>query len=166
MSASTIWKLWTCINTVIWKDTTGNCVSWLCLLKKQLSTGKERILNLAEERGAGRKACAHGQPTTTNYICSSCSRDYYFRIGLTSRQRCCSSRSTRNSKGTVLTNDRRKPTTNPYLSAVITYLNFSVIHGNHDGQSRTAWFCAYYIELSFFKWQTRGMINSIWISSF
>ena len=36
------------------------------------------------------------------------------------------------------TNDRRKPTTNPYFSAAITCLNFSVIHGNHDGQSRTA----------------------------
>ena len=61
------------INTEIWEDTTANHISWHCLLKKQLRTGEERILNLAEQRRARQKARAHGHPPpppTSNYICS------------------------------------------------------------------------------------------------
>ena len=30
-------------------------------------------------------------------------------------------------------------------------LNYSVIHRNHDGQNRTTWFCAYYMNFFFLK---------------
>lgn len=49
-------------NTEICEDTAANRISWLCLLKKQLKTGEERILNLAEERGASQSACTHKHP--------------------------------------------------------------------------------------------------------
>lgn len=49
-------------NTEIWKDTAANPISWLCLLKKQLKTGEERILNLAEERDARQSARTHKHP--------------------------------------------------------------------------------------------------------
>lgn len=85
------------INTEIWEDTAANRSSWRCLLKKQLIIGEEKILKLAEERRAKRKARVHGMPPTTNYTCTSCSRDCHSRIGLTSHRRCCLSRNTTNS---------------------------------------------------------------------
>lgn len=91
------------INTEIWEDTAANRSSWRCLLKKKLNTGEEKILKLAEERRARRKAHtdSHPRPTT------SAETDCHSRIGLTSHRRCGFSCNTTNSKGAKSMVDKR-----------------------------------------------------------
>lgn len=72
-----------------WEDTAADRSTWRRVLRKQLKSGEENILDTAAEKRARRKARTPAD-TPSIHICSQCGRDCHSRIGLVShKRRCC-----------------------------------------------------------------------------